>query len=192
MTVAGVRRFGHPDSHETNRNGRSRQLQGRGPTFSFANKTAWESYPRTLGRLLDRIFPGPVLHAIDARKGFGPGNANRIHGMGTGEIQHDPLRIVRVVLAGERLRQVRIALPIGIGCSIRHLRISIGFGAVVAREATMGKEIPVRMTDGFAGRGVAGEVSLSARVAPRALRVPMPRFDVKFRVLTIRDRLPTR
>src|SRR5579864_3259213 len=40
--------------------------------------------------------------------------------------------------------------------------------------------------------GASCEITLARGITPRALRVPVPSFHVKFGVLTVADRLPSR
>ncbi len=74
--------------------------------------------------------------------------------------------------------------------AIGHSRKALGLSALIAGETSMGKWITVGMLDGFGGSRAAGEIALAAGVAPRPLRIPMPRLHRKFRILAICHRLP--
>src|SRR5271157_3546505 len=98
----------------------------------------------------------------------------------------------RVALAGEALGEIRIAFPESVRVAIGHPRESDVVGAIVASRSTPGQRVPVGVAQHFGGSVRASEITLAARVAPRALRIPMPRLDCEFRVLTVSDRLPAR
>ena len=55
----------------------------------------------------------------------------------------------------------------------------------------MWQEVPERVADEVSGLRIADEVAFAARVAPRALRIPVPGLDKQFGVLPIGDRLPS-
>lgn len=98
----------------------------------------------------------------------------------------------RIVLAGECLSQVRIAFPIGIQVAVGEPRIAAGFSSIVPCNAAVGQRIAKGVPDGLCGDGRASKIALACWIAPGSLRVPMPRFDVEFRILAIGDRLPAR
>src|SRR5580704_3270570 len=55
----------------------------------------------------------------------------------------------------------------------------------------MTERVSVGVADHVARRsGVTGEISASRRVAPRSLRIPVPRLDEKVRILPITDNSP--
>src|SRR4029077_683674 len=91
-----------------------------------------------------------------------------------------------IVFSGKRLRQIGVTFPITIRVSVREPRVSDGVRAVVARYAAMWQRITVGVADHFRSRHrTTGEIPVACGIAPGSLRVPMPRFDVEFRVLAI-------
>src|SRR3979490_1671362 len=60
------------------------------------------------------------------------------------------------------------------------------------RKTGVGQGMSVGVPNKIRGWGIAREVDLIARLAPCALRIPIPGFDVEFRVLPIGDGLPAR
>ena len=97
----------------------------------------------------------------------------------------------RVILAGVAAGQVRIALPVGALVAVGDAREADVAGAVVARDAAVRQCVTERVADEAGGRGRAGEVALAGRIAPCALRVPVPGFDREVRVLAVGDGLPS-
>src|SRR5262249_2077946 len=102
----------HPNSNELNGHGSGSQLQGDGSTLPVGYCAAGESLPNALSCLFDRIVTIPILNQIFFRVGLCPVNANGIDLLLVSEVEDDPLRIVGVVFASERLGQIGIALPI--------------------------------------------------------------------------------
>ena len=148
--------------------------------------------PLSLRRLLDGIFPGPVLDAVPARVGGAPVDPERVDGRVFAEIHDDPLRVIRVVFEREPAVQVRVALPERARVAIRHARKAVRFGPFVVREAAAGERVSQRVTDHLARLGGPGEVAPSGRIAPGPARVPEPRLDVKLGVRPVRHRAPPR
>src|SRR4030081_186746 len=60
------------------------------------------------------------------------------------------------------------------------------------RKTSVRQGISVGVPNKIRGCGIARKVAFVARLAPGALRIPMPGFHVKFRVLPIGDGLPAR
>jgi hypothetical protein len=83
--------------------------------------------------------PRPVLHLIDASVRLGPVDPYRVHVQFFSEAYDHPLRMKRVILAGEGLREIRIALPIGPCISVVEPRIAIELGSVVTSEPAVWK-----------------------------------------------------
>ena len=101
----------------------------------------------------------------------------------------------RIALSSEALREVGITFPERIQISVRQAREANVVSAVVARESAARQAISVGVAKHLRRSRRAGEISLTAhiaRIAPGSLWIPMPRFDGEFRVLTIRNRLPSR
>ena len=110
------------------------------------------------------------------------------------EIDRHPLRVeLQSSSPVNALRQVRIALPIGAPIAVGQPRIAVGVGAVVAGDPAM-RQRDSRTSGGCGSPGDALPVKypLPAGIAPRALRIPVPRFDVELGVLAVRHRLPAR
>ena len=118
--------------------------------------------------------------------------ADRVYGLRISEIENHPLRVIRILLSGKRLREVRIALPITVWIAVRQARISHALNPVITGVAAMRKQVSIGMANGFTKIAAAREVPFAAWVTPGALGIPMPVFNIKFRILTIRHRLPAR
>src|ERR1700693_1756798 len=97
----------------------------------------------------------------------------------------------RIVLSREWLGQIWVALPVGIRVAVGKSRISNQIRAVIMSHAAMGERIAIRMEEKIPRRCAAGEISFAGRIAPCSGRVPVPRFYVQFRVLPVRNGLPT-
>src|SRR5215470_10216481 len=142
--------------------------------------------------MCDRLLTGPVLHAVVLRIWIGPRDPDGVDGKRIREVDNDPLRVQRVVFAGELFRQIRITLPVGVLVAVSDTAVAGGIGSIVAGGTAMREGIAVRVADEFR-RGVAAcEVSLTHWIAPRAFRIPVPGLDVEFGVLPVRNRLPAR
>src|SRR5271154_341632 len=96
----------------------------------------------------------------------------------------------RIAFARESLRQVRVTLPIGACVPVGETREADVVRSIVTRESPMGERISVRISQEFSGVCRACEVSLTARIAPGSLRIPMPRFDRELRILAVAYWLP--
>src|ERR1700733_11093382 len=143
-------------------------------------RTKWTG----VGLALSRIFSGPVLDHKFLGVGRAPRDANAVDLLYLREIHHHPLRMQFVILAGEVLRQIGIALPESLLIAIGHAREADIVCAVVAGEAAPRQTVPVGVANGFRGSGRPGEISAASRIAPRALRIPVPGFHGKLGVLT--------
>src|SRR5215469_11652930 len=97
----------------------------------------------------------------------------------------------RVALARVVLGQVRIALPEAVQISVCEPGKAGVLGSVIAGEAAPRQAVAVRVSNRLAKSRRAGEISFAARIAPRALRIPVPRFDRQFGVLVAGQWLPT-
>lgn len=95
-----------------------------------------------------------------------------------------------VILTREGLGQVWIALPVG-------LRVAVGQPgpaiSIAAAETPMRQWIGVGVPNRLSELFVPGEIPLLPfRIAPLAGRIPMPRLDHQFSILTIGNCLPSR
>ena len=66
-----------------------------------------------------------------------------------------------IVLAGERMRQVGIALPICFGIAIVEAREAIQFRPAISGKAAVRKRVSVRVADELSRLGVAYEVAFA-------------------------------
>src|SRR6202453_4392138 len=107
------------------------------------------------------------------RIGFGPGDLYRVHVYLAAEIDHHPLGVERIVLAGESVGQIRITLPIGFGIAVGEAGPSI---AIAAAESAMRQWRSPGVPNHLTGRlGVPDKVSLLALgITPCAVRIPVP------------------
>src|SRR6516164_5462138 len=96
-----------------------------------------------------------------------------------------------IVGAGESLRQIRIAFPVGIQAAVGHSRIAVRFAAFIASETSMGKRVTIGVADWVGWSHRACEVALAPRIAPCAIWVPMPSLDRQLGILAIGYRLPS-
>src|SRR6266700_1411331 len=112
--------------------------------------------------------------------------------MTSGEIDYHPLWIVRIVFTRERFREIGVAFPVSFFVAVGDARVSVRIGAVVARETAMRKEVPERVADDISRFRVTDVITSTTRIAPSALRIPVPGFNKQFRVLAVGYRLPTR
>ena len=147
--------------------------------------------PGAAGWGVDGILAGPILDEILRGEGSGPVDAHGVDFRGRGEVKDDPLRVGGLGLVREALGEVGITFPVGVGIAVGEARVSGVAGAVVAREAAMRKAVAVRKMDGLVQIRGTGEVALAFRIAPGALRVPVPGFDEEFGVLAVTDSLPS-
>src|SRR3954470_18312987 len=99
--------------------------------------------------------------------------------------------MLAIVFAGERLREVRIALPVGCGVAVGQTRITNRFSSVITSDTTMWKRVTVAVPNHLARIRIANEIAFAARIAPRPLRIPVPGFHVQFGVLSIAYRPPS-
>ena len=88
------------------------------------------------GQIVDRVVAGPILHGVRGRIRVGPIQTNRVDGFFGAEIHDDPLRVQGIALAGERLVEIRIALPIGRKVAVGQTRVVVVV-ALVVREAAL-------------------------------------------------------
>src|ERR1035438_3975991 len=191
--IAGVRRFCHPNPQESYTHGTAAQSNCFGLAFPVGNSSLGKCLPGSARHGLDGIFARPVLDHIVPGIWFSPRDANAVHLLNLCQVQHHPLRMQRVALTGEVLREIRIALPESVEIAIGQPRESYVVGTVIARSPAPRQSIPVRIANHFRGSRRAGEISSAtsvAPVAPGALRIPVPRLDGEFGVLTVRHRLP--
>ena len=159
--------------------------------LAVTDHTVRKGNPRALCRLLDRIFAVPVLDHVLLRERLGPGDPHRVERTRGGQVDNHPLRMKRIVFARVRLREVWIALPVGVQVAIGESRVADHICAVIVSDAAMRQRISVGMANGLTEGGAAGEITFARGIAPRALRIPVPGFHVKFGVLAVADRLPS-
>ena len=191
VRVTRVRGFRHPDAQVANRHGNRAEGVRLRSALAVLDCAPGECNPRSLGGLRDGLFAGPVLHQVALGVGVGPGNANGIDRQRVRKIDDHPLRMRRVLFAGERLRQIGIAFPIGTEIAIGQAPVAGRVGAIVAGRASMRKWVAVGVAEHLAGLAAPGEIAFAAGIAPGSFRIPVPCLNVQFRVLSIRDRLPT-
>src|SRR5882672_9756664 len=130
-----------------------------------------------------------VLNLIARRERLGPGQAHNIDWDGLFELDHNPLRVKRVVLISKRSIQIRIALPKAFLVSIVQPRIAVVV-RLINRIAPARQPITVRELYRNCRFVVRRPVTLPAAcVAPITLRIPMPRIVGEFRAQTITQRL---
>src|ERR1700686_3674157 len=98
----------------------------------------------------------------------------------------------RITFSREALREVRTALPIMFQIAIRKPREAGVPGSIIASGPTVWQRISVGVTNWISRNRRACEVALAAGIAPRSLRIPMPRLYREFRILAIGHRLPAR
>src|SRR5271157_1589206 len=193
MTVAGVRGLGHPDADPADRDRPGDEFQRDGSTLAFGDVAERKRLPRAFGRaVIEGLeLASPELYRVAFGVMVRPCDADRIDVNLAAQVNNDPLRMQRVVFAGESLGQVRIALPVGLGISIGEPRPSI---AVAAAETAMGQGRRPRAVNHFGGVvGVADEVAfLFVGIAPLPCRIPVPGLDHKLGVLAISHGLPSR
>src|ERR1700730_8372376 len=126
-------------------------------------------------RLFDRVLAAPELHQVVTGVRRGPVDAYGVQVLLAGQIENDPLRMRRVVLAGETLREIGIALPERPRVTIRQARIADRIRTVIAGDAAARQRISVGVDDGLRpGLRSADEVAALPRLAPGAVRVPVP------------------
>src|ERR1700758_4295864 len=96
-----------------------------------------------------------------------------------------------VILAGERLREVGIALPERAAVAIGQTRVTDRVGAVIARDTAARQRIAVRVDDRLGSRTrLTDEIAALPGAAPGAARIPVPGFRVQLGVLPVGDGLP--
>src|SRR5215471_18134165 len=87
--------------------------------------------------------------------------------------------------------EVRIAFPERLGIAVGDAGISM-LGAAVTRVSSMGERVTVGVANWIFQFRAAGEIStLVGRIAPRAVRIPVPGANREFGVLAIGDRPPS-
>src|ERR1051326_2552147 len=112
MRVTRVRRLGHQHANVFGAHVFA-ESERRHTPFRTGNRTRGETLPIALVLLVHGIgFAGPVLHLERLGIWVRPADANGIDVFFFVESDNDPLRMKRIVLAGESLRQIWIAFPI--------------------------------------------------------------------------------
>ena len=97
----------------------------------------------------------------------------------------------RIVLARVGFGEIGVALPVGFQIAVGQTRPAV---AVAHGGTAMGKRVSPGVEDLVVGglRGAREITLLFGRIAPCAVRVPVPRFDHQFRVLAIGHGPPSR
>ena len=190
MRVAGVGRLRHPDAKVSHRHRQRGQTNRDLSTLAVGHRAAGVRLPDGFGNVAPRIVLAarPELHAVILRVRFGPCDADGVDLMQTTQIDDHPLRMQRIVFAGEAASQIGIALPVGIGVAIGQHRVVAP--VISAGHAAVRQRVTPGVPNHFGGRGVAYEVALARRIAPGSLRIPVPGFGLELGVLPVGDRLP--
>src|SRR4029077_8036442 len=101
------------------------------------------------------------------------------------QINHYPLRMQRIALAGKLASEVRIALPIS---EVRPFHWAIAAGS----EAAMRQRIRQNRPDRLLQFGAAGEIpALMCGIAPYTVSIPVPCRHTKLGVVTVSQRSPS-
>src|ERR1700733_2878093 len=163
-------------------------------TVPGRDRTLRERLPRAARGEFDGIVTGPILHEVMSCVGVAPGDADCVNGLRLRQVENNPLGMQRVAFSSEMLGEIRVALPESVEVAVGEARKTGVAGAIVAGEAAAWKRVSVGVAQALSGSGRAGEVALAAAafVAPRALRIPVPRFNGELCVLPKRNRLPAR
>ena len=187
--IASIGRFRHPEAHEPY----ARDLpeaDGFGSSLALFHFAEWKCLPNSACRPMYRVFSGPILHDIAPGIRLAPRNANAVHHLRLRQVHHHPLRMQRVALAGEALREIGIALPETVSIAVGQAGKANVLRAVVAGKTAAGQPVSIGVAYRLRRSGRTGEVPFSAGIAPRSARIPMPCFDSQFRVLPIGYSLP--
>ena len=120
MRVAGIGRFCHPYAEVADGSHPIDQLQRDGATLAFCDAAQRKRLPCALHRAVVEglELSSPELHRILFRVGIGPGDADGVHINLCAEVDHHPLGMKGVVLAGEGFGEIWIALPIGVNIAV--------------------------------------------------------------------------
>src|SRR5207253_394014 len=125
-------------------------------------------------------------------EGLAPQNSDGINLLSGAEIDDYPLRITRILLAGEVLIKIRITLPKTLGIAIVNTRIPIVV-CLINRIAAPWQPIAIACLNRLAGPAVRNPITLVVRrIAPASAGIPMPRFTGKFGPQTVGERLKAR
>ena len=192
VSIAGVGGLRHQHANPLDSDRRGCQLKQRSAALSVRHRAAWKCLPHAQRWLLDWVFAGPILHQIFPGIRLSPSDPDRVDILPAGKIEKNPLRMKRIVLARECLRQVWIAFPICILVAVAQARVANHVGAIVVRHAAMRQRIAIRMAYQIPGSRAAREITFAPRIAPCAGRIPMPRFHVQLGILAVRNGLPAR
>ena len=168
MRVAGVGRFCHPDAQIARLDFPIHQLQSRSAAGAIGDGSHGERLPRAfVDAVIERfLFSGPELYVVALGVRLRPGDLDGVDVGLRAQIDHHPLGMQRIVIAGVRFGQVRIALPIGLQIAIGQARPAV---TVALGGAAMWERIGPGMANRIAQFGAACEVTfLLGRVAPGA------------------------
>ncbi len=194
MRVAGVRRMFHQYAHELRRHRRRSHPQSFNSALAVCDASLRKIFPRPFVLVVHGVaVANPVLHFEISCIRLGPVDADCIHVFFLVERHDDPLRVKRIVLSGEFFAEIGIALPVRLRVAIIQAREAIELRAAVPREAAVAQLVAIGMPDHFFRRSrVADEVSFAARIAPLALRIPMPCLHEQVRILPVTHHSPAR
>src|ERR1700676_5503145 len=96
----------------------------------------------------------------------------------------------RIILAGERLREVGVAFRVRVGVAVRESGIAHHVRPVVVRDPPVRQRVAIRMAYEITGSCASSEITLTSRIAPPAKSIPTPRFHVQLCILPVRNSLP--
>src|SRR5947209_711850 len=97
----------------------------------------------------------------------------------------------RIVLPGESLGEIRVALPIRVQIAVIQAREAVKFRSAISGESAVLQRISVGMADDLSRRGIASEIAFAGRIAPRSFGVPVPGLHKQIGVLAVTDNAPT-
>src|SRR5580693_5500369 len=138
VSVARIRRRGHPDAHETHGDRGGDEPNSFGMTPASADATLRKRLPDAASRQSDGIISRPILDDIAGRIRLSPRDANAIDGLRLRHIEDDPLRMQGITFASETLGEIRVALPEGAEVAVCQSRKAGVVSAVVAGESATG------------------------------------------------------
>src|SRR5580700_273287 len=160
--------------------------------FPVRNRAMRKRLPHAFGLSLDGIVACPILHHVVSRVWIRPCDANTVHHLILRQVENHPLGMKGITLSGEALGEVRTAFPIRIQIAISKPRKTCVPGSVVASGPAVRQRISVGVTNDLGWRGRTCEVTLFPGIAPRSLRIPVPRLHRKLSILAIGHGLPAR
>jgi hypothetical protein len=188
--VASVGRLRHPDAEVPGGDRPRNEFQGDGAALAIGDAALGKRLPSALhGAVIEGLhFASPELDGVVTGVGIGPSDAYGVDVDFGAKVDHDPLRMERIVFAGKGLGEVRIAFPVGFQITVGEAGPAV---TIAAAEAAMGKRVSVGVANHLGGLGAAREVALLfLPIAPSTAGIPVPGLDHEFGVLTIGYGLP--